>query len=323
MKKLYVFVFAIALALAMMPSAWAEDTGLILALDSEYANLGDMNAQVKGNESTARGCLGLGPVANGDGTFGDAYMKFTVEVEKTGVYALTVRYAAKAKEGQIRCADVIVNDGTRVALPIVGMADWNIYADAVVEVLLNAGTNTIVLKNVENFDNSTYKAINVDYISWALVKEAMPAADVGSMLALDSEYANLGNMDAQVKGNESTARGCLGLGPVDNGDGTFSDAYMQFNVNVENAGVYTLTLRYAAKAKEGQIRCADMIVNDGARIALPIEGQSDWNVYVDAVVDVELKAGINKIVLKNVENFDNSTYKAINVDFLSWAPKAE
>lgn len=82
-------------------------------------------------------------------------------------------------------------------------------------------------------------------------------------------------------------------------------------------------MRYAANAKEGQIRCADMIVNDGARIALPIEGQSDWNVYVDAVVDVELKAGINKIVLKNVENFDNSTYKAINVDFLSWAPKAE
>lgn len=87
--------------------------------------------------------------------------------------------------------------------------------------------------------------------------------------------------------------------------------------------MHTLTLRYAAKAKDGQIRCADMIVNDGERIALPIEGQSDWNVYVDAVVEVELKAGINKIVLKNVENFDNSTYKAINVDFLSWALKAE
>ena len=57
-------------------------------------------------------------------------------------------------------------------------------------------------------------------------------------------------------------------------------------------------MRYAAKAKEGQIRCVDMIVNDGARIALPIKGHSDWNVYVDAVVDVELKAGINKIVLK-------------------------
>ena len=57
-------------------------------------------------------------------------------------------------------------------------------------------------------------------------------------------------------------------------------------------------MRYAANAKEGQIRCADMIVNDGVRIALPIEGHSDWNVYVDAVVDVELKAGINKIVLK-------------------------
>lgn len=57
---------------------------------------------------------------------------------------------------------------------------------------------------------------------------------------------------------------------MDNGDGTFSDAYMQFNANAENAGVYTLTLRYAAKAKDGRIRCGDMIVNDGERIALPI-----------------------------------------------------
>ncbi len=321
MKKMLVLV--LALLMAMMTCAFAEDTGRILAVDSEFDFLNDMTAQVKGGESTERGCLGLSPAKNEDGTFADAYLKFDVTVENAGVYTLTIRYAAKAKEGQIRCADLIVNDGERIALPIEGQPDWNVYADAVVEVLLNAGTNTIVLKNVENFDNSTYKAINVDYISWELVEEAMPAANTGSMLALDSDYANLGNMEAQVKGNESTERGCLGLGPVDNGDGTFSDAYMQFNVSVENAGVYTLTLRYAAKAKDGQIRCADMIVNDGERIALPIEGQSDWNVYVDAVVDVELKAGINKIVLKNVENFDNSTYKAINVDFLSWAPKAE
>ena len=155
MKKMLVLV--LALLMAMMTCAFAEDTGRILAVDSEFDFLNDMTAQVKGGESTERGCLGLSPAKNEDGTFADAYLKFDVTVENAGVYTLTIRYAAKAKEGQIRCADLIVNDGERIALPIEGQPDWNVYADAVVEVLLNAGTNTIVLKNVENFDNSTYK----------------------------------------------------------------------------------------------------------------------------------------------------------------------
>ena len=95
---------------------------------------------------------------------------------------------------------------------------------------------------------------------------------------------------------------------------------MMFTVLVDAAGQYNVTVRYAAKYKDGQTRCADMIVNEGERIHLPIVGQAEWTDYVDATVTVELVEGVNSIVLTNVEDFDNSVCKAINVDYIEWVP---
>ena len=321
MKKLVALLMSLMLLCAALP-VLAEDSGKILAVDSAYTNLNDMNPQFKGGESSDRGCLGLQPVKNGDGTFADGYLLFAVEVETAGLYDVTVRYAAKYKAGQTRCADLIVNEGERIHLPIKGMGDWNIYADATVTVFLAAGMNSLKLTNVEGFDNSTWKAINVDFLAWELVT---PAADAGSILALDAYYTHLNDMNAQFKGGESSEKGVLGLQPAKAADGAFLDGHIRFDVAVNTAGTYKLTVRYAAKYKAGQTRCADMIVNAGERIHLPIKGMGDWNVYADAVVETELAAGLNTIVLTNVEGFDNSVYKAINVDFLAWEliPAAE
>ena len=152
----------------------------------------------------------------------------------------------------------------------------------------------------------------------ALAEEAVVPAN--RILAVDSAYAGLADMNPQFKGTESTIRGCLGLQPARNEDGTFADAFLNFYVEVETAGLYEITICYAAKFKAGQTRCADMIVNEGERIHLPIEGQEEWTVYVPAKVVVELNAGVNTIALVNVEGFDNSVYKAINVDYIEWNP---
>ena len=157
----------------------------------------------------------------------------------------------------------------------------------------------------------------------AVLSVSIFAADSGLILAVDSYREELGNMSPQIKGGESTDRGCLGLGPIDYGDGEFGDAFMEFEFDVDTAGTYVISVCYAAKQGEGQIRCADMIVNGGDRIHLDIENTGDWAVYAVTTVTVELNAGTNVILLKNVEGFDNSTYKAINIDYLSWEPKAE
>ena len=170
MKKIVALLMSLLMLCATLP-VLAEDEGTILAVDAAYANLNDMNPQFKGGESSDRGCLGLQSAKNPDGTFADGYIMFAVDVETAGLYDVTVRYAAKYKAGQTRCADLIVNDGERVHLPIVGKGDWNVYGDATVTVYLAQGMNSLTLKNVEGFDNSVYKAINVDYIEWTPAKE--------------------------------------------------------------------------------------------------------------------------------------------------------
>ncbi len=314
MKKLAALLLSLLLVLCLS-TALAEDSGRILAVDAACVGLSNMDAQVKGNESTDRGCIGLQSAKNDDGTFVDAYMMFAVKVETAGLYDVTVRYAAKSKAGQTRCADLIVNDGERIHLPIVGQSDWDVYASATVQVYLMAGDNTLLLKNVEGFDNEQYKAINVDYLEWKLVTAA---ADEGRILAVDADYANLNDMNAQVKGGESSDKGALGLQPSKLEDGTFADGHITFTAAVKTTGEYEITVRYAAKSKAGQTRCADLIVNDGERIHLPIVGQSDWDVYASATITATLSEGMNTLVLTNVEGFDNNETKAINVDYLSW-----
>ncbi len=174
MKKLFSLFLTLTLLLSFAALAEEEvPANRILAVDSVYLGLADMNPQFKGTESTIRGCLGLQPAKNEDGTFAEGYMMFTVLAETAGQYNLTVRYAAKYKAGQTRCADMIVNEGERIHLPIVGQAEWTDYVDATVTVELLEGVNTIILTNVEDFDNSVYKAINVDYIEWVLVPEVL------------------------------------------------------------------------------------------------------------------------------------------------------
>ena len=315
MKKLVSLFLALVLLAACIPAmAETAEAGRILAVDSAYMGLSNMSPQFKGGESTDRGCMGLQPAAEGEG-FADAYMMFPVEVETAGLYEITVRYAAKGKAGQTRCADLVVNDGERIALPIVGQADWNVYVPATVTVYLNAGSNVLTLKNVVGFDNSTFKAINVDYLAWEL---ALAAADEGSILAVDALYENLNDMNAQFKGGESSDKGVLGLQPAKDETGAFLEGHITFDVVVQTAGTYEVTVRYAAKGKAGQTRCADLIVNDGERIALPITGQTDWNVYVPARITVELAEGLNTLKLTNVEGYDNSTFKSINVEYLAW-----
>ncbi len=175
MKKIFALVLAIMMIATMAVVAYAEaaDEGTIyvseLVANEDFAGLGNMSLQTKGDIDTPHGgCLGLGPVS--PETSADAHITFTVEVATAGTYDVTVCYAAKQGEGQVRCADAIVNGGERIHLDIQNTGDWAVFADVTISVHLNAGENTVKLVNVEGFDNSTYKAINVLSCSWALTE---------------------------------------------------------------------------------------------------------------------------------------------------------
>ena len=87
MKKIVSLLLSLVLLLSCAVLAEEEiPANRILAVDSAFLNLADMNPQFKGTESTIRGCLGLQPAKNEDGTFAEGYMMFTVLVDEAGSF---------------------------------------------------------------------------------------------------------------------------------------------------------------------------------------------------------------------------------------------
>ena len=150
-------------------------------------------------------------------------------------------------------------------------------------------------------------------------------------------WAGLGDMGVQVRDGRTDA---IGLGPVTKVDNVDLDAatiaenaknaYIDFVVNVDKAGTYTLTLAYSAGSVSGENkRVADVKVNDGERVHLDVKDHPSWNTEDDdtATFTAHLNKGENHITFVNVEGFDDgkdggTTHaKAINVIGLEWTLK--
>lgn len=172
MKKILTIAIAVMMIAVMSVSVFAADSGTIyvkdLVKDTDYEGLSNMNLQTgKGEEADDKGgVLGLSPAAEAT-----AHVTFTVNAEKAGTYTLAIRYAAKKADNQNRCFDVSVNGGEKKTFENLGGSDWNTYFDATIEnVHLNKGANTVKLTNVDGFDNSVYKAVNVLSLTYTLVE---------------------------------------------------------------------------------------------------------------------------------------------------------
>ena len=209
MKKTSIFAAAMILTLGAAATVHAEDSGKLYAVtDAQCENLGNMNPQTGKGEEQEFGIMGLGPEDLGNGTFSDAKITFTVPVDTAGIYTIKVHHAAK--EGAERKADIIIN-GERSSLNITTHGDWVTYSDAEVEAHLNSGNNSVVLVNDSNFDNSTIKSINIDYITYELKtadvsdKQESSDKDADEQKPSDNNTNTEKDSDKKPDSNETTS----------------------------------------------------------------------------------------------------------------------
>ena len=98
--------------------------------------------------------------------------------------------------------------------------------------------------------------------------------------------------------------GYSGTGYLDMG-GEAGDAAF-FNVTVDEAGTYTLTVRYANADGSGADRPMSILVDGTSQgqMAFPNTGagNSGWQNWTEATIEVQLEAGSNTIRLENVGN---------------------
>ncbi|NDV48556.1 carbohydrate-binding protein, partial [Salipiger sp. PrR003] len=130
----------------------------------------------------------------------------------------------------------------------------------------------------------------------------------GSILILDDTGAGEGDpastqfRDADnlegvtVDRPEGIWSGYTGTGYLDMG-GDIGDA-VQFDVDVPEAGTYTMSFRYANGSTTSPSRPMELQVN-GQTVTVPFGMTPDWDVWEDLEVEVTLAAGANTVTLAN------------------------
>ncbi|MGP9576061.1 carbohydrate-binding protein [Halomonas sp. AOP42-D2-25] len=280
-----------------------------------------------------------------EGAVGDAYLDFgtdagdqitfNIDAPAAGTYTATIRYANGGAAP--RPLDLAVNGAGQLQVPFANAPDdgvndpWDEWLEQEIEVTLNEGANTFSLTIPTAANGGVANGPNIDQITFNYQQDdgSEPPAEPflfeiqGEALSIDDDEPTPDTVvrdDDNPETNEAAGpdglwEGYTGTGYLDMG-GEAGDAAF-FDVNVEEAGTYTLSVRYTNGGGDGADRPMNILVGGESQgeMAFPItgEGNAGWLNWQEATIEVELEAGSNTIRLENVGN------AGPNIDSLSVA----
>ncbi|MBT2774510.1 carbohydrate-binding protein, partial [Halomonas sp. ISL-60] len=320
----------------------AEDASLVTVNDSGVPSNADFTRVVDPNN--------LDAFTNyREGAVGDAYMDFgtnpgdevifNVETEVAGTYTAVIRYA-NGSAGP-RPLDLMIN-GTpapQAAFPPAfndGVNDpWDSWLELEVEMELQAGPNSVSFAIPAVADGGVNNGPNIDQIIFNYQQDdggETPTEPFlfeiqGEALTIDDDEPTPDTVVRDASNPETNAAagpdglwdGFTGSGYLDMG-GEAGDAAF-FAVAVEEAGTYTLSVRYANGDGAGASRPMTILVDGQSQgeLAFPITGAGNdgWVSWQDATIELELMPGNNTIRLENVGN------AGPNIDSLSVSREGE
>nr|WP_297460315.1 carbohydrate-binding protein [uncultured Halomonas sp.] len=321
------------------PITIQAEAGALTVLD-DGSNATVTTVRDASNPEVGSGFSGLRPDFSGSGyldfgdTSGDA-VTFTVNVAQAGTYDLNIRYASNTD----RPLDLSVNGGSADQLAFVttdpdgsgieeGFDHWLFET---VTVTLAAGENSLSLaippglNTGPNLDRIEITEAGSGPIGTDDPGEEEPEAFLfeiqGEALTLDDDEPNPDTMVRDASNPETNLAtgpdglwdGFTGTGYLDMGNEAGDAAF--FNVSVEEAGTYTLSVRYTNGDTALADRPMDILVGGASQgqIDFPITGIGDaaWMNWSEATIELELSAGDNVIRLENVGN------SGPNIDSLS------
>ena len=172
--------------------------------------------------------------------------------------------------------------------------------------------------------NGTKKGIKYLVLSLLLVFVVFAEAgrDAGAAAEPDVVHPNAQIYqaeDASLSGGARQANDHTGytgssfVGGFDNS----GSSRVEFNVNVQSAGTYYLSIRYSAGDVGGwpKNRTVGFSVNNASENLTFIGTDSTWNTWEELMVKRELRSGNNIVALYCITSHDNSD--SINIDKLS------
>ncbi|HEX2915383.1 MAG TPA: glycoside hydrolase family 76 protein [Chloroflexia bacterium] len=241
------------------------------------------------SESTSAGFNGRGYLAgwNSDGQWVD----FNFNLANAGTYNLTFRYAAGAGNASrliyVNGSNVVTNQS------FANTGSWSSWNTVTISnVSLNAGSNTVSV--IFNSSNGSSNYLNLDQLTTSGNTATTYQAENGTLHSLSVE---------------STYSGYHGTGYLAgwNSDGQWVD----LGVNVNTAGNYNLTFRYAAAAGNA----SRYIYVNGVSAAdnLVFSGTASWSTWNTVTISgVHLNAGSNTVSV--IYNSSKGSSNYLNLD---------
>jgi GH43 family beta-xylosidase len=204
---------------------------------------------------------------------------FTVTAPYTGNYSVDLRYCNGFYNEKINKSLSIYVNGEKVkTADCFYGTSWSDWQDRYDNLNLKQGENTIEYK----YDDTSLGNVNIDYIT---VTEAVT-------MTYEAEQAVLSGSASLAKDHT----GFTGTGFV---GGLWQDGAVEFNVDVETAATYDVSMKYAL-GFAGETRNMNLFVNGESKGTVTFTDTAGWDNWGKKVVAMELKEGINTIKLARV-----------------------
>ncbi|MCR5254876.1 MAG: carbohydrate-binding protein [Acetatifactor sp.] len=234
---------------------------------------------------------------------GFAAVKFHVNVEEDGIYAVEVGYA-NGHESDSKKTAVYVNGEMISAVDLPYTGPWNTWSSFSLNLPLTAGENIISFVNDRD---SLGLAGDVNYDR--LTVTAPKIGDLDSRVQTVRYEAELSGLSNGAVSETNNA----GFSAVGFAGGMYnSNATVSYKVYAPAKGKYNIGIGYANGngTKYGQLYVNGAFVKEAE---LPTSG--GWSSYTSVTTDVDLEEGVNSISLANLQNETGNTGD-VNYDYL-------
>lgn len=225
------------------------------------------------NTQDAGGGLNVGWINNGD------YMDYSVNIPAAGLYTAKFRIATAEHGGEFQLRK---QDGSVLATITVtntgSFQNWHTISSPV---NLSAGTQTLRLVSTKNPGWN---------INWFEFKSGRELASLPGKLEAESYSAMRG---IQTEYCHDAGNG-LNVGWIDNGD------WLEYDVQVENAGSYQLHVRVASSVSNG--RCAIQNESGATLATVNIPATGGYQSWRTVSTTISLNAGPQKLKLVSVNS---------------------
>lgn len=232
-----------------------------------------------------------------DSNKGNAVVNFALNVPQAGVYSLDTRYANAT--GSSKSLSLYVDNQYIQQLNFGNGSNWGDWLNQANTMNLSAGDHMISLR----FDNQDSGNVNLD--SFTISSQTAPSTPVlivNQQLELE-QAALTGGAVVDTSHAGYSGSGFVG-GYIDSHKG---QARSQFNVDVTQAGMYELELRYANGT--GSVRTLSLVTDQNSeQISLP--ATANWNSWTSFAHTVYLDVGSHSLSYL----FANSDSGNINLD---------